>query len=910
MQTTRLADYTPYPYQLLKADLDIKVFDGRTDVKSVLRFKAKAAPAPLVLNYKDMDIKAMRLDGAEIAYTTEGETLTITAVKPEFVLEIENSIVPEDNKSCAGFYANEARDLYSTQCEAEDFRRITPFPDRPDVLTIFTVRVEAEKAKFPSLLSNGNLKEVGDMAGGRHFAVWHDPHPKPCYLFALVVANLVAAEKSTFKTMNGREVELGIYTRKPDADQCAFAMDALKRAMKWDEDTYGREYDLDVFNIVAVHDFNMGAMENKGLNIFNTKLVLSRPDLTTDSEYINIDRVIAHEYFHNWSGNRVTCRDWFQLSLKEGFTVFRENQYGKDTFNYEVERIGEVRTLKGHQFVEDAGSMAHPVQPKEYMEINNFYTLTVYEKGGEVIGMYKTLLGDATYRRATDLYFDRHDGQAATIEDFLKCMEDASGRDLKSQFRHWYDQAGTPTVKAEGRYDAAKKQYVLSLSQDVPYGGKPMLIPVKVGLVGGNGQDVEITNVIPAKAGIQGKEKQISDFRHGGSLPSQGRQSSYVLELSNVSQEFIFENVGDAHVVPSILRNFSAPVNLVTNLSEAQLRFLMVHDSDGVNKWEAGQTLYLKAFERCLDAYKKNVISNEVRDLGTLMADPSLKLGMTIEALSNLIENLKDTNRGLLAEMLALPDDGVLTETFKPADPQGIQAVRDHLGALIGQQLSKQLIDVYTACAPKTQGFEFDEAAIARRALRNIVLGYLTAGDADTGAKLAQAQYDSAPTMTERLGALAAVKSLEHPAREALLADFYARFKDYPLVIDRWFAIQASANRKSVIADVRRLAAHPDYTLTNPNRARSLFGIAGFGGNLAWFHEPTGEGYRLLAEYVLKMDAINEQLAARILGPFKGWRAFDAKLHPFAKAALQSILDASGQRSAGVYEIVSKSLKD
>ncbi|MBU6234500.1 MAG: aminopeptidase N [Alphaproteobacteria bacterium] len=860
---TRLADYTPYPYQLLKTELDVRVHDGRTDVKSTLRFKAKGAAVPLVLNWKDMDIKAIRIDGVAVAYTTEGETLTIAATKPEFVLEVENSFVPEDNKSCAGFYANEARDLYSTQCEAEDFRRITPFPDRPDVLSVFTVRVEAEKAKFPTLLCNGNLQETGDAGHGRHFAVWYDPHPKPCYLFALVVGNLIVAEKSTFKTMSGREVELGIYTRQPDADQCAFAMDALKRAMKWDEDTYGREYDLDVFNIVAVHDFNMGAMENKGLNIFNTKLVLSRPDLTTDSEYINIDRVIAHEYFHNWSGNRVTCRDWFQLSLKEGFTVYRENSYGKDTFNREVERIGEVRTLKGHQFVEDAGSMAHPVQPKEYMEINNFYTLTVYEKGGEVIGMYKTLLGDATYRKATDLYFSRHDGQAATIEDFLKCMEDASGRDLKSQFRRWYDQAGTPSVKAEGRYDAAKRQYVLSLSQEVPYGGKPLLIPVKVGLIGSNGGEAAATRV---------------------------------LELTESAKEFVFENIGDANVVPSVLRDFSAPVNVLTNLTEDQLRFLMVHDTDGVNKWEAGQTLYINAFRRCLEAYKAN--------------KPLPAEGDLVKAVGGLIDNLKDTNRGLLAEMLALPDDGVLTETFKPADPQGIQAVRDHLSALIGKQLQKALLGVYEACAPKRTDFEFDEAAIARRALRNTALCYITDGDVDSGAKLAKAQYDTAPTMTERLGALNAVASTEHAIREALLKDFYARFKQYPLVIDRWFALQARANRKTVITEVRALTAHPDYTLTNPNRARSLFGVAGFGGNLAWFHEPTGEGYRLMAEFILKMDAINEQLAARILGPFKGWRAFDPKLHPFAKAALQSILDASGQRSAGVYEIVSKSLKD
>jgi aminopeptidase N len=887
LQTTRLADYAPYPYLLLKADLTINVFDGYTRVSSKLHFKAKNEIRPLVLNWKELDVQSLKLNGIETPYTTDGETLTIECQAHEFTLEIENTIKPEDNQSCSGFYANAARDLYSTQCEAEDFRRITPFPDRPDVLTIFTVRVEADKTKFPTLLSNGNLQETGTLENNRHFAIWHDPHPKPCYLFALVVGNLITAQKSTFTTLSGRKVELGIYTRAPDANQCAFAMESLKRAMLWDEETYGREYDLDVFNIVAVHDFNMGAMENKGLNIFNTKLVLALPDLTTDSEYINIDRVIAHEYFHNWSGNRVTCRDWFQLSLKEGFTVYRENSYGKDIYNREVERISEVRMLKGHQFVEDAGAMAHPVQPKEYMEINNFYTLTVYEKGGEIIGMYKTLLGPKTYRKATDLYFDRHDGQAATIEDFLQCMEDASGRDLKSQFRLWYDQAGTPTVNAEGHYDAAKQQYALTLSQEIPNGGKPMLIPVKVGLVGGNGYDIEITTVIPAQAGIHGQEKQIPDLKHNGSLPSQGIRSCVVLELTEKLQTFTFENIIDANVVPSVLRDFSAPVNVERNLNEDQLRFLMVHDSDGVNKWEAAQTLYLNAFARCLK--NKN-------------AETAL-----IQAISNLIDNLKNTNQGLLAEMLALPDDGILTEHFKPANPASLQAVRDYLSALIGRECAGALQDVYESCAPNSQDFELNADAIARRSLRNITLHYITCGDAKLGATLAQDQYNTAPTMTERLGALAAVKSLEHPVRTALLADFYARFKDYPLVIDRWFSLQASANLPRLIDDVRALAAHPDYTLTNPNRARSLFGS--FGQNLKWFHAPDGEGYKLLAEYILKMDAINEQLAARMAGPFKSWKSFDASLHPHAKAALQSILDAPGERSAGVYEIVSKSLR-
>lgn len=870
-QTTRLADYVPYPYALEKTELDIRVYDDRTEVASVLDFRQKddTGNAPLVLNYKDMAIASITVDGVETAYTTEGETLSIPCPgKAAFTVAIRNTIDPYANKSCAGFYSNEARDLLSTQCEAEDFRRITPYPDRPDVLSVFTVRVEADRAKYPSLFSNGNPVQSGELPEGRHYALWHDPHRKPCYLFALVVGNLVAAEKSTFKTMSGREVELGIYTRTPDADQCAFAMDALKRAMKWDEDTYGREYDLDVFNIVAVHDFNMGAMENKGLNIFNTKLVLARPDLTTDAEYIAIDRVIAHEYFHNWSGNRVTCRDWFQLSLKEGFTVYRENSYGKDTFNREVERIGEVRTLKGHQFVEDAGAMAHPVQPKEYMEINNFYTLTVYEKGGEVIGMYKTLLGPDMYRKATDLYFSRHDGQAATIEDFLKCMEDVSGRDLSRQFRRWYDQAGTPTVTADGSYDAASKRYTLTLKQEVPYGGRPYLIPVAVGLVGGNGQDI----------------------------PLEGGRTTRVLELTDSIQTFTFEGIGDAKVVPSVLRDFSAPVNARVKLDEDQLRFLMVHDSDGVNRWEAGQTLMLNAFGRCLEARNAGL---------ALPSEDAL-----IKAIGGMTDMLKTANRGLLAEMLALPDDGVLTETFKPADPQALQAVKDHLSARIGTVLGQQLRDVYAACAPASNGFEFDEAAIARRALRNTVLAYIVDGDAEDGAKLARAQYETAPTMTERLGALRAVRDLEHPARTELLADFHARFKEYPLVIDRWFALQAAANRPTVIAEVRALANHPDYTLANPNRARSLFGAMSFGGNLAWFHEPSGEGYRLMAEYVVKMDAINEQLAARVLGPFKGWRSFAPKLHAPARAALQSILDAPGDRSAGVYEIVSKSLKD
>lgn len=863
-KTVFLADYTSYPYELLSADLDIRVFDGRTDVRSVLRFRAKdpARPAPLVLNWKDMEIRAVRLDGAPVAYTTEGEKLTITDVTPAFTLEIENSIVPETNTSCAGFYANAARDLYSTQCEAEDFRRIAPFPDRPDVMTVFTVRIEADKARFPVLLANGNPMESGDSPEGRHYALWHDPHPKPCYLFALVVGDLVVAERRPFTTLSGRPVTLSIYTRKPDADQCAFAMDALIRAMRWDEQSYGREYDLDVFNIVAVHDFNMGAMENKGLNIFNAKLVLALPDLTTDRDYGAIERVIAHEYFHNWSGNRVTCRDWFQLSLKEGFTVFRENQYAKDVFNDAIERIDEVRLVKGRQFVEDAGPMAHPVQPKEYMEINNFYTLTVYEKGGEIIGMYKTLLGDAGYRRATDLYFDRHDGQAATIEDFLRCMEDVSGRDLTAQFRLWYDQAGTPVLRAGGRYDAAGRRYVLTLSQDIPYGGRPMLIPVKAGLIAADGREAAPTRV---------------------------------LELSAPSQDFVFEDIDDAGVLPSVLRDFSAPVRLVTDMDEAQLRFMMVHDSDGVNRWDAGQSLYLKAFGRCLEALRSGAPLPDEADM--------------VAAVGALIDALKDTDRGLLAGMLILPEDGVLVEAFKPVDPAAIQAARDHLGALIGRVLAVQLRAVYDACAPASPAFTFDEAAVARRSLRNVALGYLVAGDAPGGAALAQTQYADAPTMTERLGALSAVKSLDHPVRGALLQDFYDRFKAWPLVIDRWFAVQAAANRPGVIAEIRALAAHPDFTLANPNRARALFGAGAFGGNLRWLHEISGEGYRLLAEYVLKMDGINEQIASGLAAPFLQWRSFAPALHPHARAAMQGILDAPGERSPGLYEILSKALK-
>ncbi|HEU4838287.1 MAG TPA: aminopeptidase N, partial [Micavibrio sp.] len=737
--------------------------------------------------------------------------------------------------------------------------------------------VEADEKSCPVLLSNGNLKEKGALGGGRHFTVWDDPTPKSCYLFALVAGGLVHI-RDTFTTRSGRKVDLYIYVRKGDESQCGHAMASLIKAMKWDEDVYGREYQYDIFNIVAVSDFNMGAMENTSLNIFNTALVLAHPETATDADFMRVESVIAHEYFHNWTGNRVTCRDWFQLSLKEGLTVFRDQEFSADLNSRGLQRIDDVQHLRRMQFPEDSGPLAHPIRPDNYIEINNFYTMTVYEKGAEVIRMFNTLLGPKTYRKATDLYFDRFDGQAVTTEDWAKCMEDASGLDL-SQFKLWYSQAGTPEIDARGEYNETNKTYTLTLRQTIPptpgqADKKPMHIPVAVGLVGPNGDDMSLTLSSRPEPKAERRDPVIS-------LDDARGNNTIILNLKEPEQTFTFENIG-ARPVPSILRNFSAPVKLTTDLTDDDLRFLMVHDSDGFNRWEAGQTYALRALNKLIDT----------GELG--------------EGLPEALESLLDQalqgkgDKALLAKALALPDVQIIAQTRDVVDPDAIYCAREQVKKVFAGRNRDKLMSVYTS-NQETGAYGITPADMARRALKNTVLGYLD----DAG--IAFEQYKKASNMTDRVAALSVLTDHEREEKDAAFADFYQRFRDYPLVIDKWFSLQAVGVNDNAIANLHRLEKHQDFNLKNPNRARSLYGAFAM-NNPVVFHRADGSGYTLLKDAVITLNAINPQIAARMLTPMREWKRYTQDRQNKMKAALQEIANTE-KLSPDVFEIVSKSLK-
>ncbi len=729
------------------------------------------------------------------------------------------------------------------------------------VMTVFTVRVEADKAANPTLLSNGNLTDEGNVGADRHFTVWHDPYPKPCYLFALVAGRLEYI-RDYFMTKSGRKVDLRIYVRDGDQKQCHYAMESLIRSMKWDEDVYGREYELDRFNIVAVSDFNMGAMENTSLNIFNTALVLAHPDTATDADFYRVEGVIAHEYFHNWTGNRVTCRDWFQLSLKEGLTVFRDQEFSADMNSRAVQRIDDVETLRSMQYPEDGGPLAHPVRPDSYIEINNFYTTTVYEKGAEVVRMQHTLLGPEQYRAATDLYFSLYDGQAVTCDDFVQCMADASGQDM-TQFKLWYSLAGTPEVTAQTHYDATAKRLTLTLSQHCPdtpnqTDKPPMFIPVAVGLLGPNGNDLIGTQVLP---------------------------------LKDRSENFIFDNI-PSRPVPSLLRNFSAPVRMTTDLSEDDLRFLMVHDSDGFNRWEAAQTLSLRLINRMLDAAEAAhaaVVDHAYLDSVTALCE---------QALDN-----PAADRALMARMLSLPDMAIIGQERPVIYPGHMYATLNHIRhdvlAHCGDTLRKLYIALDNGAAYKP-----DAAGMAQRALKGVVLDYLTSHGDDAAVTLASGQYNRADNMTDRMMGLSALLDTESAMRENILADFYKKFRDYPLVIDKWFAAQARAVRPQTLDDIARLAVHPDFIWTNPNRVRSLYATFAM-RNPVVFHAADGRGYDAFGDFIGKLDPINPQIASRLLTALREWRRYDEHRQEKMMAVLERIL-AQPNLSPNAYEIASK----
>jgi aminopeptidase N len=749
-----------------------------------------------------------------------------------------------------GLYASGG--ILCTQCEAEGFRRITPFPDRPDVLSRYRVRMTADKARYPVLLSNGDPVGRGEAEGGRHWAEWQDPFPKPCYLFALVAGDLVA-NRDTFLTRSGREVELGIYVRDGDVPKTEHAMAALKTSMAWDEKVYGREYDLAVFNIVAVSDFNFGAMENKGLNIFNSRYILADPDTATDQDYDAVAGVVAHEYFHNWSGNRVTCRDWFQLSLKEGFTVFRDQQFSGDQGSHSVKRIEDVRLLRAAQFQEDAGPLAHPIRPESYIEISNFYTATVYNKGAEVIRMMHTILGPEKFRAGTDLYFDRHDGEAATCEDFVKAMEDASGVDL-GQFRLWYSQAGTPKVRATLTHREGEARAHLHLAQEVP--------PTP-------GQPVKQPMPIPLKLALFGE------------LTGEKYDDRLVI-LDKAETEITLDGIGERPVL-SINRDFSAPVIIESDRKAEDLAFLSARDDNPFARYEAMQQLML-------DTLKAEV--------GRGAADEDAVIEAVRQTLSN-----GELDPAFVAEAVLLPSEAFIGDNMALVDPEAIHAAREALRGSLGQELEHLWRHAYHANAANR--FEYSPSAKGARRLRTVALGYLAASGAVDAPAMASRQFDEADNMTDRQGALGVLSNTDAPERVGALRAFYDRYRDNQLVLDKWFTVQALSSRPDTLDEVQRLAEHPDFTLSNPNRLRSLVGA--FAANQRAFHEPSGRGYRFLADHVIAVDKLNPQTAARLVPPLGRWRRFDEGRAERMKAELQRIVDTPGL-SKDVFEQASKSL--
>lgn len=857
-KTTYLKDYTPYHYTIESLDLNFEIFDGYTLVTAVSKFKSKSGKADEVfLNGENLELLEINLDGNELDYKIGDDILRFTPPAPEFTLHIKTKIYPEKNTRLEGLY--KSGDTYCTQCEAEGFRHITYFPDRPDVLTLFTVRVEADAQKYPVLLSNGHRIDGDALEDGRHFTLWEDPYPKPCYLFALVAGDLEHVH-DTFTTRSGRDVDLYIYVRKGDEKQCDHAMTSLKNAMKWDEEVYGLEYELDIFNIVAVSDFNMGAMENTSLNIFNTALVLAQPETATDKDYIRVESVIAHEYFHNWSGNRVTCRDWFQLSLKEGLTVFRDQEFSSDLNNRDVQRIDDVIHLRRFQFPEDSSPLAHPIRPDNYIEINNFYTMTVYEKGAEVIRMMRTIIGEENYRKGTDLYFSRHDGQAVRCEDFVACMEEASDTDL-SHFKLWYAQAGTPDVHFKGTYDAGKKTYKVELSQKVPdtagqINKKPMFIPIATGLLGKDGKEIENTRILP---------------------------------LTQEKQEFTFENIAEAPVA-SVLRGFSAPVKIHTDTTLEELAFLALNDTDGFNAWEAGQKLCIRVINDMLD--------NENTDV------PEFYLNTMGEILERALK-APDSEKALFARKLTLPDVDAIGQIREALDPPETHKAVDQVLRAVKRTHRKTLDKLYTL--NRSQGaYEITPEAMGQRALQNIVLNILTCTGGTGCRRLAKEQYDAATNMTDRLAALSILARIPCEEADAAMADFHARFKGYPLVIDKWFAVQASAVRNDIIERVEYLGSHADFNIKNPNRVRSLYAAFGM-NNPVGFHAADGSGYKLLADAIIELDEINPQIAARMCSPFRSWQRYSVDRQKFMKDALARILEKQ-KISPNLFEIAKKSL--
>ena len=873
-QPVRLADYQPSSYLIDTVDLHFLLTETTCTVRSELAMRRNpAAPqAPLVLDGQGLELTAVALDGVDLApgaYQVDANHLTLFAQEPEaapdsFRLKIVTRIEPHKNTALEGLYRS--GDMFCTQCEAEGFRKITYYLDRPDVMAKFTTTVDAERRRYPVLLSNGNPIASGEREG-RHWVTWEDPFPKPAYLFALVAGDLLSHNDS-FTTRSGREVELKIFVEPHNIEKCGHAMDSLKRSMKWDEDVYGLEYDLDIFMIVAVDTFNMGAMENKGLNIFNSKYVLADPSTATDTDYRNIEAIIAHEYFHNWTGNRVTCRDWFQLSLKEGLTVFRDQQFSADMGSAGLTRIGDARVLRTAQFKEDAGPTAHPVRPNSYLEINNFYTVTVYNKGAEVVRMIHRLLGPTRFRAGIDCYFERHDGQAVTTDDFVAAMEAASGIDL-SQFRRWYQQAGTPTVTVETEYAPDAERFTLHLKQatDPSADGspkEPFHIPISVGLLQRDGTPVPLP----------------------GAEPETG---TVTLELCSAEASFDFEGIS-APPIASVLREFSAPVKLDFKRDETELAFLQGADPDPFNRWDAGQTYAAALMLRNVARYQDGLpFETEPGFSGALRA------ALTAPKL----------DRALAAEMLVLPSESYLAEAMEVVDPDALHAVRQSLRRELANDLHDELITLFHACKSNAP-YRFETSAVADRSLKNAALGLLMELDDPDVHRECEAQFADADNMTDRIAALGMLAERGGTARENALRQFEQQWQNDPLVLDKWFTIQAISSRPDTLENVRDLLAHAKFDLTNPNRVRALVGAFSH-GNPVRFHTRTGEGYRFLAEQIIRLDPLNPQVAARFVSAFLPWRKFDAARVREMEVVMRDLLERPGLSNDSL-EILSKAL--
>ena len=889
-QTILLSDYKPSSYLIDKTELRFELFEDRARVLSRLEMRANPdedadKTAELSLHAEAMEVVSVSLNGKALKahknlYEHKDDVLKIFNVPERFVLQTEVLIHPEKNTSLMGLYKSGT--MFCTQCEAEGFRKITPYIDRPDVLSEFTTTVVADKATYPILLSNGNPIDSQDLEEGLHLVTWHDPFRKPAYLFALVAGNLEHIEDS-FTTMSGRTICIRIFVEEKDLDKCDHAIRSLKAAMKWDEETYGREYDLDIFMIVAVDDFNMGAMENKGLNIFNTSAVLAHPKTTTDTRFQWVEAVVAHEYFHNWSGNRVTCRDWFQLSLKEGFTVYRDSEFSADLNSRTVKRVEDVRTLRAHQFAEDAGPLAHPVQPSSYMEINNFYTLTVYEKGAEIVRMQANLLGPELFRQGTDLYFDRYDGQAVTIKDFVGCMEEVSGMDL-SQFKRWYKQAGTPSVDVSSCYDADEKEYVLNFSQSCPAtpessDKKPFVIPVRMGLIG------------------EDQQGQYTSLPLNSAQAGLTSASEAVIQVKSGSQSFVFSGI-EKEPVPSLLRGFSAPVKLQYDYSKKELCLLIKHDTDGFNRWDAMQRLAVLEIEAQQDRIKQG------QPAAPAAIDPEF-----IETLARLL-SAPDIDKAMLALMIVMPSMEYLAEMQEQIDLDSLYSARQAVRMAVAEQLQSQFAELYKSNNQRTDAYLPNAEQIAERSLKNACLGYWLLSGASEALDACVQQFNSADNMTDQAAALTALVNDESEAAqslsEPLLEHFYQQWKHEALVVNQWLSIQASCAKPAGLERVKALMAHEAFDIKNPNKARSLIG-AFCAMNPNNFHHPEGSGYEFIADQVIKLNSINPQIASRLVNPLTKWKKMDQSRAGLMREQLSRISETA-DISSDLKEVVTKSL--